>query len=286
MFVIAGVSGKVGSVAAKALLEQKRPIRVIVRDAAKGVEWAKRGAELAVGSLEDAAFLTGALQGASGFFTLLPPNYGAADFYAFQRSTADSIATAVEASRVPHVVILSSVGADLAEGNGPIRGLHYLENVLRSSGTAKLTAIRAGYFQENLQNAEVPARQLGIFPNFVPSADFPMPMIATKDIGLLAAKSLIEGAKAHEIIDLHGPAYSVRQVAEAMGARLGKTLAIVDVPAEGHVDAMMNAGFSRQLAEIFAEMYQGFSTGLIRPKAERFVQGTTTLEETLAALYP
>src|SRR4029079_10619791 len=138
---------------------------------------------VAVGSLEDAAFLAGALKGAQGFFTLLPPNYASKDFYAEQRSTADAIAQGVKQAGVPHVVILSSIGADLDAGNGPIKGLHYLENKIRETG-AKLTALRAAYFQENIGQSVSPARDQGIFPNFVPSRDFPMPMIATRDIGV------------------------------------------------------------------------------------------------------
>src|SRR5262245_18368807 len=128
MFVVAGVSGKVGAAVANELLAKKKNVKVIVRDAAKGAEWSKRGAEVAVGSLEDSNFLTTDLKHAAGFFTLLPPNFAAPDVYAYQRTTADAIAKAVKASNVPHVVILSSVGADLSEGNGPIRGLNYLEN--------------------------------------------------------------------------------------------------------------------------------------------------------------
>src|SRR5580693_1475416 len=149
MFVIAGVTGHVGSVVAEQLLARGQKVKVVVRDAAKGAAWSKKGAEVAVGEIGDAAFLTGALKGASGFFTLLPGDFAAPDFYAAQRRQADAITSAVKASGVPHVVILSSVGADLAEGNGPIKGLHYLENQLRATGT-KLTAIRAGYFQENV----------------------------------------------------------------------------------------------------------------------------------------
>jgi uncharacterized protein YbjT (DUF2867 family) len=283
MFVVAGVSGHVGSVAAKALLAQKQKIKVIVRDPAKGSEWSKAGAEVAAGALEDQAFLTGALRGAAGFFTLLPPNYQASDFFATQRSTADAIAGAVKASGVPHVVLLSSIGADLPAGTGPIKGLHYLEEALRATGV-KLTAIRAGSFQENVGNSVAPARQAGIFPNFMPSADYPIPMIATKDIGALAAQSLLSPPAKSEVIDLVGPAYSYRQVAEKLGKALGKTLQIVDIPAAGHVDALVKAGFAKSLAQEFAEMYSAFAGGKVVPKGDRLVQGKTEIDEVIRAV--
>lgn len=283
MFVVAGVTGHVGSVVAEKLLAGGHKVKVIVRDGAKGAAWSKKGAEVAVGGLDDQAFLTGALRGATGFFTLLPPNYQSTDFVATQRRTADSIAGAVKASGVPHVVMLSSIGADLAAGNGPIKGLHYLENALRAAGV-NLTAIRAGSFQENVANVLEPAKKMGIFPNFAPSADYPMPQIATRDIGALAAESLVSPPAKSEIVDLHGPAYSNRQVAEKLGAALGKKLNIVDIPPAGHVAALLQAGMSQSLAELFAEMYAGFATGQIVPKGDRMAQGKTTLDEVIKTL--
>jgi uncharacterized protein YbjT (DUF2867 family) len=280
MFVIAGVSGHVGGVAARELLAAKQPVKVIVRDAAKGKEWTERGAEIAVGSLEDAAFLAGALKGATGFFTLLPPNYMAKDFYGAQRTTADAIVSAVKTSGVPHVVLLSSVGGDLDAGNGPIKGLCYLENKLRETGT-KLTALRAAYFQENIGNSIAPARDQGIFPNFVPSRDYPMPQVATRDIGVEAAKALRSPPAKSEVVDVLGPQYTINQVVEKLGKALGKQLNIIDIPKEQHVPAMVQAGLPQQIAEAFAEMYEGFATGKIQPKGDRTVTGTTPIDDTI-----
>lgn len=283
MFVIAGVTGHVGAVAANELLGKHETIKVIVRDAKKGEVWSKRGAEVAVGSLEDEKFLTGALRGARGAFILLPPNYAATDFYGFQRKTADAIAGAVKAASVPHVVLLSSVGADLPDGTGPIKGLHYAENLLRGSGTV-LTAIRAGYFQENLGGALAPARQQGIFPNFTPSADYPMPMIATKDIGLLVAESLLAKPRRSENVDLHGPKYSQRELAQKLGAALGKELRIVDIPQAEWIPALVKGGVPPAVAEVYAEMYGAFAKGIIKPCGDRFVEGKTPIDEVVQAL--
>ena len=283
MFVIAGVTGHVGSVAAKELLAKKKPVKVIVRDAAKGAAWSKLGAQVVVGSLEDAAFLTFALKGADGFFALIPPRFDVADFYAYQTKVADSIAGAVQASGVRHVVILSSVGADLSSGNGPIRGLHYLEEALGKT-KATISAVRAGYFQENVGNVLGVAKQAGVFPNLSASADFAFPMVATLDIGRQVAECLLKKPAKSEIVDLHGPSYSIRQAAQLLGKALGKELKIVDVPAAGRVAALKQAGFNDDIAKTFAEMYEGFDKGLMRPKGDRLVQGKTTLDETIAAL--
>ncbi|MFO0744098.1 MAG: hypothetical protein U1F43_00295 [Myxococcota bacterium] len=107
----------------------------------------------------------------------------AADFLGFQRATAESIASAVHAARVPHVVLLSSIGADKPSGNGPIAGLHRLEQAINANGGTALTAIRAGYFMENI-GGSLGALAHGRLPSFFP-ADWPMEAVATKDIGEL-----------------------------------------------------------------------------------------------------
>jgi uncharacterized protein YbjT (DUF2867 family) len=284
MLVVAGVTGHVGSVAARELLSKGQKIKVIVRDPAKGVEWSKKGAEVAVGSLDDAGFLTGALKGAKGFFTLLPPGIQVTRFIAYQRRTADAIAAAIRNSGVPYVVLLSSVGADLAEGTGALKGLHYFENVVRATGV-RLVAIRPGYFQENIASALAPARTAGIVPNVTHySADDPFQMIATHDIGLLAAHELLFQSGKSEAVDLQGPSYSIRQAAGLLGAALGKTLRVMDVPPEAQVAAFKQAGMSQELAELMPEMYAGFASGLIRPVGDRLKLGFTPLETVIRTL--
>jgi len=280
MYVVAGVTGHVGSIVANQLLDKECRVRVIVRDEKKGEPFAKRGAEVSTGSLDDEAFLTRALNGATGFFTLLPPNMAAQDVYAYQCAAADAIAGAVGAAKVPHVVLLSSIGADLESGTGPIKGLHYLEGALRRTGTV-VTAIRAGMFQENVGGSVRAAKTQGKLFSFMPSADIAMPMIATRDIGMLAAEQLVAGAKKSEIIDLQGPAYSQRQVATVLGTALGKKLEIVDVPQNGWLDAMMKSGLPKPIAESYAEMYTGFGSGKVRPRGDRLLKGKTTLDEVI-----
>jgi uncharacterized protein YbjT (DUF2867 family) len=280
MFVVAGVTGHVGKVVAEELLRLKQKVRVIVRSADKGASWSNQGAEVSVGSLDDQGFLTGALKGAQALFTLIPPNYESADFFAAQKKTADAIAGAVKASGVPHVVLLSSIGANHSAGTGPIKGLHYAENVLRATGVT-LSAVRAGSFQENVGMSLAPAKQAGIFPSFLASADYPVPLIATKDIGALAAQLILHNPGKSEAIDLVGPSYSNRQVAEKLGAAIGKKLQVVDIPPAGVVDALTKGGIPKHLAEIFAEMYDGANKGLLAPAGDRTERGATTLDDTI-----
>jgi uncharacterized protein YbjT (DUF2867 family) len=282
-FVVAGVSGHVGSVVARDLLAAGDAVTVIVRDGGKGAEWSSRGAQVAVGSLDDAEFVAATVKGADGFFTLIPPHYATGDIYGSQRRSADALAAAVEKGRVPLVVLLSSVGADRADKNGPIKGLYYAESKLRETGT-KVVALRSGSFQENTAGAVAAAKQAGIYPNFLPSADIQAPQVATRDVGHAAAQLLRSPPARSEVVDLVGPAYSSRQLAEKIGKLLGKTLNIVDIPPAGHVAALEQAGVPRDVAEAFAEMYAGFNAGLLVPKGDRAIKVTTPIDEVLPGL--
>jgi uncharacterized protein YbjT (DUF2867 family) len=128
------------------------------------------------------------------------------------------------------------------------------------------------------------AKQAGIYPNFLPSADIPSPQVATQDVGHAAAKLLRSPPSRSEVVDLVGPAYSSRQLAEKIGKLLGKTLNIVDIPAAGHVAALQQAGIPADVAAAFAEMYAGFIAGLLVPKGDRTIQVTTPIDEILPAL--
>ncbi len=282
-FVVAGVSGHVGSVVARDLLAAGDTVTVVVHDAKKGTEWSSRGAKVAAGSLDDAGFVAETLKGADGFFTLIPPHYASGDIYAAQRKSADALASAIKKSAVPLVVLLSSVGADRADKNGPIKGLHYAEGKFRETGT-KLVALRSGSFQENVAGAVAAAKQAGIYPNFLPSADIPSPQVATRDVGHEAAKLLRSPPARSEVVDLVGPAFTGRQIAEKIGKLLGKTLNIVDIPAAGHVDALKQAGVPADVAAAFAEMYAGFIAGLLVPKGDRTINVTTPIDDVLPGL--
>src|SRR5258708_34902942 len=105
MYVVAGVTGNTGKVVAETLLAQKKPVRVLVRDEAKGAAWKKRGAEVVVAEFDDAAALGRALVGATGAYLLLPAQYQSTDARADGATRTRAIVRAIESSGVPHVVL-------------------------------------------------------------------------------------------------------------------------------------------------------------------------------------
>ena len=274
-FVVAGGTGRVGSVVAAELVAQDQQVRRISRSA--GVPDAVQG------SLDDADFLTRVLGGADGFFALLPEDPFAADFHGTRRAMAEAMAKAVRASRAPHVVLLSAVAASLADGNGPAKDLYYAEHVLRDAAT-KISIIRAAWFQENVSSVIGVAKGAGIYPNFMASADARFPTVATRDVGRVAASLLLAPPAASEVIDLAGPQYSTRELALALGAVLGRQLQVIDVPPSARAGALVQAGLPPAFAEAVAELYACFDSGRVRPQGDRGLTGSTTIHEVLPGL--
>jgi uncharacterized protein YbjT (DUF2867 family) len=283
-YVIAGVSGNTGSVAASTLLDGGASVRVIVRDAAKGAAWQARGAEVAVADLGDADALAGALRGAKGAYLLVPPNVGAPNFREYQARTGAAIVEAVKRSAIPHVVLLSSVGAQWPSGTGPIAGLYPVEQGLSALTGTVSTFVRAAYFMENLGGSLGMLAQ-GLLPGFQPTG-LSFPMIATKDIGVVAAKALREGATANTILELSAArTYSFDDVAAILSKLTGTTVKAQQFPIEGMVPTLTGFGFPQGLAELYREMTEGMISGRVAFEGtHRTVHGPTDLGEVLQGL--
>lgn len=283
MYVIAGVTGRVGSVVADTLLSEGADVRVLVRSEAAGAGWRARGADCRVVDLVDRTGLAEALGDATGFFTLLPFDLTTDDVAAHARMLTDPISGAVRDAGVPHVVMLSSVGADLSDGTGPIVGLYHLEQALLTTGTT-LTAMRAGHFQEKIIDVIDVARSAGVYPVFGRSADVALPMIATADLGAIAARALLDPPSESETVDAIGPNYTEREAAILLGRALGATLEVATLPQSAWVPALTEAGFPGHIADSLAELYHADDIGLLVPRGDRQVLGTTALDVTIDRL--
>lgn len=278
MYAITGVTGHVGGATARALLDHGSAIRAVVHDAATRQAWAERGAATAVADFTDRAALATALRDSDGAFLMLPTIATAGD--AEHRCMAESIAAAVGDSGVPHVVVLSSLGADLVEGTGPIRWLHHLEHRIQATG-AVVSAIRSPYFQEKVGAILGGAVDAGTYPVFGDSADVLTPMVATRDVGTVVAEALLRPPTTSEVIDLDAPLYTERDVADRLGVALGRTLEVVTIPRAGWIDVMRDAGLPEILAHEMAALYDAEQRGLLQQRGDRRRACTIPIEQTL-----
>jgi uncharacterized protein YbjT (DUF2867 family) len=261
VFVVLGASGNTGKVVAETLLSQKRNVRVVVRDAAKGRAWKEAGAEVSIADVEDGAALERAFSGAEGAYVLLPPNFSSTQVRVDNNRRAGTIAAAIEAAGVPHVVMLSSIGAQQPDGTGPVLGLRDAEATF-TRGRAAATFVRAAYFMENWSSALFAVAQ-GVLPTFL-LADKAIPLVATRDMGTAAARLLAEGGSGKRVIELAGPReYSPRDVAAAVARVVGKPIAVQEAPEEAMAPALTGTGMNAEWARLFQELTHGLNAGIV-----------------------
>lgn len=282
-YVVCGATGNVGSKVARSLLAAGVPVHAIGRERVRLGPLAAIGAEPCPGDLGDARFLSKTFSGAGGVFAMIPPKYDVPDFAAYQNGIGEALATALENARVPRVVTLSSVGAHLFEGTGPIRGLHDLEKKLERLGQAEVVHLRAAYFMENHLWSLPVIRERGVNGSPI-RPDAPMPMVATKDIADEAARMLLAKIlPGHSVRYLLGPrSLTMTEATRILGQAIGKPdLRYVQFSEEEARKAMSGMGMSASMIDALLEMDRGLNTGRIRPTQERNASNTTptTLEE-------
>src|SRR5512133_1900465 len=127
MYVMMGATGNTGSVVANTLLNKGQQVRAIGRNAERLRALTAKGAEACVADAGDSSALSKAFSGAKGVYVMIPPDMRSQDARAYEERIVESIADALERSRVEHAVLLSSVGADKSEKTGPVVGLHNFE---------------------------------------------------------------------------------------------------------------------------------------------------------------
>ncbi|GAB3804699.1 NAD(P)H-binding protein [Spirosoma humi] len=263
MFAILGITGQVGGATARALLTAGQPVRAVLRNPLKAKEWTAQGAQVALADLHDSTALQAAFADVAGAFVATPPLVSVEDPLGENRLMVTALSTALLAAGVPKVVYLSSVGAQHDRGLGAIGKLHDMEQAFNQL-PLPTAAIRAAWFMENFQALLEPARQSGQVVSLLQPTDRPIPMVATQDIGQLAATTLRESWTGPRVLELGGPcSYSPDDVTACLSYLLNRPLRTVVVPAANHPDIYRSWGMSAAAATLMTEMIAGFNRGWI-----------------------
>ncbi len=282
-YAVMGATGHIGRVLTEELLKKGHSVKALGRDAEKLSRLKSKGAETLSPAFDDAKALAGAFQGVDGVFAMIPPNYTAEDFTAYQDKAGEAIVQALKESGVKHVVFLSSVGADRPEGTGPIAGLYRQEQRLNQLAGVNVLQLRPTSFLENEFHSIPVIKGHGINGSPMPG-NVPLARVATKDIGEKAAEILDRlDFKGHEVFEFTGPGeYSQAELTAALGRAIGKPdLKYVQFPYEDAQKAMLGNGMKPQMADLMVEMYKAGNEGKIRPTQELTAEhrGKTTIEE-------
>jgi len=277
MIVITGATGNTGKPAVEALLTAGEKVRAIGRNVEHLAPLAQKGAETFVGHANDAAAMTKAFQGAEAVYLMLPSNPKSEDILGDEAKITDAYVEAITKSGVKHVVLLSSIGAELSEKTGPVLGLHNLEEKIKTIPGLNVLSLRPVAFMDNLFMSAAPLRKMGFLPGPAPS-DVPAPMIATRDIGAYAARRLAaRDFTGFSVQELHGQRdITMKELVAIVGKAIGKPgLSYMQVPYMMLEPALVQSGMSKNLASLLIDLWKSQASGLMKALEPRGPANTT-----------
>jgi len=280
MYAVIGLTGNVGGATARALLKGGKKVRGIVRDKAKAGEWETAGVELAVADMSDVSAVESALRGVEGVFVMIPADFAPAPGFPQARAIVGALRQAIATARPPRAVYLSSIGAQRTQGLGLITQLRILEEEM-SSVPVPNAFIRAAWFLENFKWDVGPARERGEIDAFLSPLDRVFPMVATEDIGSLAAKTLQQDWRGNRYLELEGPhRYSSLDVGAAFSRHLERPVRVRSAPRDEWAALFEKQGMPPDRTGPRIEMLDGLNSGWIdfEGTGTEHVTGSVTME--------
>ena len=285
MVSVMGVTGQVGGAVATRLLTQGAKVRAIARDPGKGAKWAERGCEVAIADVNDANSLRQAFTGTEGAFVMLPPMFDPSPGFPEARRAIANLQRALSSARIERVVALSTIGAQ-QERESLLYQLHLLEEEL---GTLSLpiTFLRPAWFLENTSWDIATARDSGVVKSFLQPLDKRFPMIATRDVGQVAAELLQEQWNGRRVVEIEGLSrIAPNQIARELASQMNRDVRMQLVPRKTWESTFRSAGMKNPIPRI--QMLEGFNEGWIEFESGESGSRkmTTSLQEALGHLIP
>ena len=272
LYVILGASGNTGSIIADSLLSKGKQVRVVGRDPERLQRFVRQGAEAFTGDVSDAAALTKAFTGARAAYLLLPPITSRED----QERESDAIAQAVTESGLRYAVHLSSYGAHVPAGTGPVTGLHSSEQKLNAIGGLNVLHLRAAYFMENNLAAISMIQKMGIFGHAL-LPDLKLPMMTTRDVGNYAAQRLLDldfsGKQTRQLLGERD--LSMAEATAIIARGIGKPdLRYVQFPYD-QVQQVLERRHGAEESRGVHEMFKAINAGVLAAQEPRSLENTT-----------
>jgi uncharacterized protein YbjT (DUF2867 family) len=272
-YVILGASGNTGSIITNFLLSKGQRVRVVGRDPGRLQRFVRKGAEMFTAYLSDATALTKAFSGARAAYLMLPPTTSRED----QERESDAITKAMKESGLRYAVHLSSYGAHVPQGTGPVAGLHSSEQKLNAISGLNILHLRAAYFMENNLAAIGMIHGTGMIGHAL-RPDLKLPMIATRDVGDYAAQRLLDldfsGKKTRELLGERE--LSMAEATAVIARGIGKPdLRYEQFPYDQMQQALTQMGIPLKRAAVYIEMFKAINAGVLAPLEPRSPENST-----------
>jgi uncharacterized protein YbjT (DUF2867 family) len=276
-FVITGSLGNISKPLSQALINAGHQVTIVTSKSANAPAIEALGATAAVGSVEDVDFLTATFSGADAVYTMIPPKWDAVDWKAYIGSIGANYTAAISASGVKKVVNLSSIGAHMPEGCGPVTGLYRAEQSLNTLTDVAIRHLRPAYFFTNLFANIGLIKHLNVIgSNF---GEQPIALVHPTDIAAVAAEELLTlSFTGHSVNYIVGDERTGNEIASVLGAAIGQPdLPWVVLSDEQSLQGAIGAGLSHEVASNYTEMGAAMRSGAM---GEDFLQHRNALTNT------
>jgi uncharacterized protein YbjT (DUF2867 family) len=260
---LTGSLGNISKPLAEILIKNGQEVTIISSDSKKLTEIEALGAKSAIGSVSDLAFLTNAFKGADAIYTMVPPNWGVSDYRQYIAETGKNYLEAIRASGARRVVNLSSIGAHLSGGTGPIAGLYDVEHTLNTLDGIAVKHLRAGIFYINFFFDIGIIRNRGIMGNNYGEKS-KLVMAYPRDIAVIAAEELQDSfeGKSHRYVV--SDEREISEIVKILGTAIGKSaLPWAQFSDEETFAGMTSAGMSPAIAGTYVEMGRAINSGIL-----------------------
>ena len=265
--IVTGSLGHISRPLTAELLQKGHAVTVISSKPERQAEIEALGAIAAIGTMEDADFLSATFKGADIVYVM--ETHGASSFFdpnldlmAVISKIGQNYKQAIQQSGVKRVVHLSSIGAHTDKGNG-ILAFHYnVENILKQlPDDVSIKFMRPVGFYYNMF-AFIPTikTQGAIVSNY--GGDVKNPWVSPLDIAAVIAEEMEKPFDGREIRYIASDEVSPNEVAGILGEAIGKPdLKWLAIPDEQLLNGMVAAGMNSNIAKGLVEMNAGFHRG-------------------------
>lgn len=268
-YLITGSLGNISKPIVEGLVNAGHDVRVITSSPEKTKDIEKLGAKALVGQVQDVAFLTNAFRDVDVVYTMIPPIWQTTNWRKSQNEVGQAYVTALKASKVKHVVNLSSIGAHLKEGVGPVGALHDLERQLNALTDISVKHLRPSYFYYNLLAQIGLIKQAGILGgNF--GNDGKVFLVHTRDIAAAALEELLKlDFKNNSVRYIVSDERSTDEISKVLGDAIGKKINWVVFSDEQQKSGLLQAGLSETHSSAYTEMGHALADGSMQADARK-----------------
>jgi uncharacterized protein YbjT (DUF2867 family) len=260
---VTGSLGHISKPLTQTLVKAGHHVTVVSSNADRAEEIKALGATPAIGSVEDVNFLTAAVTGADAVYAMVPPNFGATEWKNWIAGIGQNYADAITAAGVKKVVHLSSIGAHLEDGTGPVTGIHRVEEIYNKLDDVAVKHLRPGFFYINFYaNVDMVKHANIIGSNF--GADTNMVLVHPNDIAAAAAEELLSDFTGKSVRYVASDEKTAADVAKALGTAIGKPeLPWIEFTDADNTAGAVGAGLPEEIASNYTEMGASVRTGIM-----------------------